>query len=144
MQIKKVFFICLMLSLWITPICFSSEKPELLKHYDGNIEIPNELFTIYQKLIEAFERGDAGDITQLSLPQCHKFNYEANQRPSWGYFDELNIPYVKSNIFDKYIRSVRKDAEGCYLIRTATTALWFIETKYLGWRLYRFLDKDIM
>jgi len=43
-----------------------------------------------------------------------------------------------------YFIATHKDAEGCYLLRTNTTALWFVETKTLGWKLYRYLDKPIM
>lgn len=38
---------------------------------------------------------------------------------------------------------VRKEGEGCYLVRTNTTALWFVETKSMGWKLYEYLDKPI-
>ena len=48
---------------------------------------------------------------------------------------------LKPAAVDTGIVFIRKDSENCYLIRTNTTALWFVETKSMGWKLYRYLDK---
>ncbi len=115
---------------------------ELLKHYRGSEQIPAGLFQAYARLVASLETGDAGEIERNGLP--HGLTISREERPA-GRRDcgnDINLPYVKSG-FQKEILTVRQDGEGCYLIRTASTALWFVETRHMGWRLYRWLDKPI-
>ncbi len=123
--------------------------PDILKHYHGDVEIPGELLETYEKLIGAFAEGDAGAINALSLPGSLTFTYDLRARNSKEhgedsvyYGQDTNIPFLKSR-FDRYIRVAGERGEGCYLLRTATTAMWFVETKRSGWKLYRYLDKPI-
>jgi len=124
--------------------CYAEDYSDLLQYYQEKekLPLPRQLYNAYQKLIAATARADAGDINQCCLPHSVTFTYEPRPIESREYGQDINIPFLKSG-FDKYIRNIRKDAEGCYLIRTGSTALWFIETKSLGWRLYRYLDKPI-
>jgi len=120
----------------------SEEKPELLKYYKGNEKIPDQLYEAYSKLVKAIETGDQGDINQLCLPHSVTFTIQERPEQSREYGQNMNIPFLK-NGFDKFVRNLRKDGEDCYLIRTGFSALWFIETKRMSWKLYRYLDKPI-
>jgi len=126
-----------------------ADKPEILKHYHGDVEIPEELLETYEKLIAAFAKGEAGAINALSLPSSLTFTYDPRPKESKAhggdsvyYGQDTNIPFLKSK-FDRYIRVADERGEGCCLLRTVTTAMWFVETKQSGWRLYRYLDKPI-
>ncbi len=56
--------------------------------------------------------------------------------------DDLNMPFLKEG-FVPEIWVFRQDAEGCYLVRTPTTGMFWVETKARGWRIYRYFDKPI-
>ena len=115
---------------------------ELLKHYRGSEPIPAGLFQAYSRLVAALQTGDAGEIERNGLPHGLTISQEERPASRRDCGNDINLPYVKSG-FQKEIISVRQDGEGCYLIRTASTALWFVETRHMGWRLYRWLDKPI-
>jgi hypothetical protein len=118
------------------------DEHEFLEFYQGDVSLPARLLDVYARLIEAFERGDSGDITVLSLPSAIDFTYDPRPDDSHGYGEDLNIPFVL-NEFDPYIRNISSDVTGSYLIRTGTTAMWFVKTHDSGWMLYRYLDKPI-
>jgi hypothetical protein len=141
-MIKKYIFIQLVAIAFFISFfsCYAEENTDLLNYYSGDVKLPDELYKTYQNLIETIATGDAGDINQYCLPQSVTFTYGMRKNREYG--QDINIPFLKNN-FDKYIRNIRKEAEGCYLIRTGTSALWFIYTKHLGWKLYRYLDKPI-
>ncbi len=120
----------------------SGQEPELLKYYSGNEKMPDRLYDTYSRLVNAIETGDQGDINRFCLP--HSITFTTEQRPQQHreYGQSMNIPFLKKG-FDKYIRNLRNDAQGCYLIRTNSSAMWFTQTGQMHWRLYRYLDKPI-
>ena len=131
---KKIAFILLLLITFSISAMAEIEKKDF--------KLPNELKKTYGKFIVAMKTGDAGTINKYCLPHAVSFTYEKREiTPNYG--KDINMPWAK-NGFSGEIFSVRKDGEGCYLIRTATTAMWFIHTKSMGWRLYGYLDKPIM
>jgi hypothetical protein len=102
--------------------------------------MPKELAETYQAFVKAMRTGNAGIINKLCLPHSVYFTYEKREKPEYG--QNINTHFAKSG-FDATVVLVRKDGDGCYLVRTNTTALWFIETKSMGWKLYEYLDKPI-
>ena len=54
----------------------------------------------------------------------------------------MNLPFLKSG-FSAAVLSARKDSDDCFLLRTGTTALSFVETKSGEWRIYRYFDKPM-
>ena len=134
--------VLLISGLLVTQSLGADEQPEFLKFYKGDVELPEGLVELYGKLLNAIENGDQGDICQHCLPSCVSFTIKERPEKSRDFGHDINIPFLKSG-FDKYVRSIRKDGEGCYLIRTNSTAMWFIETKSMGWRLYKYFDKPM-
>jgi hypothetical protein len=102
--------------------------------------MPDELAQTFASFVKAMRTGEAGTINKHCLPHAISYTYEKRKLP--GYGQDINTCFAK-NGFDATVASVRKDGAGCYLVRTNTTALWFIETKSMGWKLYRYLDKPI-
>ena len=86
------------------------------------------------------KKGEADTINKHCLPHAVSYTYEKRKLP--GYGQDINTQFAK-NGFDATVVLVREDGAGCYLVRTNTTALWFVETKSMGWKLYGYLDKPI-
>ena len=112
----KILVLSLLLAMSTVLPSFSDEP---------TIELPETLKTTYEDLVAAIKSGDSSTIKQYYLP----FSIEITDQ--------------QRESFDETIASVRKDDDNCYLVRTTTTALWFVETKTMGWKLYRYLDKPI-
>ncbi len=129
----KTFIFMALILFCISSFSFSGES--------NVVQLPRELQTAYDEFVLSMKSGDSGDINGYCLPHSVNFTYELRKDPEYG--QDINVPFAK-NSFDGTIVSVRKDAENCFLIRTNTTALWFVETKSLGWKLYRYLDKPIL
>lgn len=108
--------------------------------YIKNGTMPEKLQEAYNAFVKAMQSGDAGTINQHCLPHAITFTYEKRKNPKYG--QDINTHFSK-NGFDSTMVTVRKDSEDCFLIRTNTTALWFVETKATGWKLYKYLDKPI-
>ena len=144
MKIQKVllFVLSSLCVLSILNPVRSEPEQELLKHYKGSVKVPSDLYETYAKFIKAIESNDPGEINKLCLPQSVSFTSETRPNESREYGQDMNEPFLKQG-FEKYIFNVRKDGEGCYLLRTSSSAMWFIETKSMGWKLYRYLDKPI-
>ena len=134
---KEIYTCTLLISLFASSVFASDVNSQ-------KTELPNELKLIYDKFVEAMKTGDAGSINQYCLPHSVSFTYEKRENTGFGpgYGHDINTCWAKNGFIDK-IFSVRKDGEGCYLIRTCTTAMWFVETKSMGWKLYKYLDKPI-
>jgi hypothetical protein len=83
-----------------------------------------------------------GDLLPLILPQAVEITTAARPETSREYGTTISLPFLKSG-FHPNVFSIRKDAADSWLVRTGTTALWYVETKTGGWRVYRYLDKPI-
>lgn len=105
------------------------------------------MLTAYVKFAEtARQAGDStkllSALNRLILPQAVEFTTDRrpqeNDREFYG--ADINAPFLQSH-FDPNVMSIRKDSDDAWLIRTSTTALWFVETKSGAWFLYRYIDK---
>jgi hypothetical protein len=121
--------------LVLAVVCVDRSRAEPTKE-----TMPDELAKTLASFVKAMRTGDAGTINRYCLPHAVSYTYEKRKVP--GYGQDINTHFAK-NGFDATGVLVRKDGDGCYLVRTHTTALWFIETKSMGWKLYRYLDKPI-
>lgn len=117
------------------PLLASSKKITIL---------PDQLKVIYDNFLITLKTNDVGAINQFCLPNSITYTYDKRKDTGFGpgYGNDINLYWIK-NGFDGKIVSVRKDSENCYLIRTNSTAMWFVETKSTGWKLYKYLDKPI-
>jgi hypothetical protein len=102
--------------------------------------MPDELAETFESFVKAMRTGEAGTINKHCLPHAVSYTYEKRKNPEYG--QDINTHFAK-NGFSATVALVREDGAGCYLVRTHTTALWFIETKSMGWKLYRYLDRSI-
>lgn len=81
-----------------------------------------------------------GEVEQFCLP--HAVQISTELRPEAPSHRDINLPFLKTQ-FSAEVFSARKDSKDCYLIRTATTALHFVETRSGKWRIYAYVDKPI-
>jgi hypothetical protein len=54
----------------------------------------------------------------------------------------MNIPWMKKNFSEK-VMGCRKDPDDCFLIRTGTSYLFWVQTRSGEWRIYSYGDKPI-
>ena len=47
------------------------------------------------------------------------------------------------NGFSPQVRNLRKEGDDYYLIRTNSTAIWFVQSKSGAWKVYRYSDMPI-
>ena len=116
-------------------------NPDLFAGYDKKEPVPEGLRKAYTAFAGQAKKGERVDsyllphsavsITDKARPEKHS-----------EYGRDINIPFLKER-FAPAVFSVRKDPDDCYLIRTATTAIWYVETKSGAWKIYSYLDKPI-
>jgi ankyrin repeat protein len=104
--------------------------------------LPLELTRTYDELVKAFQSGKLEAIEKFCLPGKIKFTTAPRPGDRREYGQDVNLPFLKDG-FSKEVLNFSKNADGEYLIRTGTTALWFSKTKDGEWRLSKYLDKPI-
>ena len=107
-------------------------------------QLPRSLRSMYKKFSDTMYTGDIDSIKKYCLPGAISFTSgkRKNKELGMAYGPGINNFFVK-NGFSSYIVKMKKDGKGCYLIRTNTSTMWFIETKATGWKLYKYFDKPI-
>jgi hypothetical protein len=128
-MLKRLLLTCACMA-WLAGLTAEDAKPEL----------PADLQKTFAAFANAMKAGDVARIQAACLPHSVAITHEPRKNPEYG--QDINIPFAKET-FRAHIASVRKDGEGCYLIRTDTSAIWFVETRAMGWRIYKYLDKPI-
>jgi hypothetical protein len=104
--------------------------------------LPGGLAQAYEKFVQTAKTGDIGDLTALALPQSLSWSSEPRPQGKEEYGADLNLPFLK-NHFQSRVELVRSEGSDCWLLRTATSALWFVRLPQ-GWKLYHYLDKPMM
>jgi hypothetical protein len=112
----------------------------LFKEARSEDEIPKGLSDVFAKFVEAAKKD--GEVESFLLPHAAVKFGTRDPKGNIELGDEIDKGFLKTH-FRGEVFSVRKDPDDCYLIRTGTTALWFVETKSGVWKLYRYLDKPI-
>ena len=118
----------------------AAARKEVMAGYRGDVKMPNGLLIAYAKFVSGAKQGRVDK--SLYLPHSLTLTREPRSEKSREYGQDVNIPFLRKH-FDGRVQVLRKDGEGCYLIRTSTTGLQFVKTGSMGWRLYRYLDKPI-
>ncbi|MGC4005931.1 MAG: hypothetical protein QM811_23550 [Pirellulales bacterium] len=103
-------------------------------------DAPATLLDAYVKFAETATTG--GELAPLILPQAVEITTETRPDASREYGKAISLPFLR-NGFQPRVFSLRKDADDVWLVRTGSTAIWFVETKRGVWRVYRYLDKPI-
>jgi hypothetical protein len=113
----------------------------LFQDYKGDVKIPEALAKVYAEFVKLAQQPHS-DFLNILLPHSVSITNEERPAATRSFGQDLNLPFLQ-NQFQPRIWLIRQDSPDCYLIRTASSALWFVETKSQGWRLYRYLDKPI-
>ena len=108
--------------------------------YKSDDKVPQSLLDAHVEFATRATKG--GDLQPLLLPQAVEISSAARPEKSREYGTEISLPFLKSG-FQPKVFSIRRDAADAWLVRTGSTALWYVETKTGGWRVYRYLDKPI-
>ena len=125
-----------------------NEKPDVVpgaqyfEGHKGEDQIPAALVRRYGEFAEG-ARDPGGDFLSSLLPAS--IGISTRERPAATRYhgSDLNLPFLRKE-FEPHVWVVLKNGADCYLLRTTTSTLWFVETKSQGWRLYRYLDKPMM
>ncbi|MFH0801820.1 MAG: hypothetical protein V2A78_05470 [bacterium] len=135
-------FLAGFLLLSVAVFAMAGNERELLKDYRGNVVLPPELYRTYAGVVSAFNSGKQEEIEKFCFSGKIKFTTTPRAaKPEYG--QDINLPFLKDG-FDKFILNLRKDSDKEYLIRTGTTALWFLLCDDGKWKLVKYLDKPIM
>jgi len=117
----------------------AEEAPDPFRGYDGKEPVPEGLRQAYAGFARAARDGG---VESFCLPHAVTVSRQPRQGNSKEYGQDLNLPFLRDG-FSPAVRVVRKDSEDCYLVRTDTSALWFVRTGSGAWKVYRYLDKPI-
>ncbi len=125
--------------LWLGPIVAADADP--FEKYAGKEPVPEGLRTVFVAFAKQAARGE--DVTSFLLPHSAvTITRDERSEKNRDYGRDINLPFLKSH-FSAAVFSIRKDPDDCYLVRTGTTAIWFVETKSGAWKIYSYLDKPI-
>ncbi len=128
--------------LIILNLNFAMGKTNFLEKYKGKEEIPQQLYQTYKNLMKAFEKQNIKLIQKYCLSGSIGFVSKERSSEKIHYGTDISLPFLKK-YFQSDILFVRKDSKDTYLLRTDTTAFWFVKTDKTGWKLYKYLDKPI-
>ena len=123
--------------LAVATSAFCAEESDLFK--ECREPVPISLKDTYKQFATAARDGKP---EKFCLPNSVAISTASRPDKSKEYGQDLNIPFLKS-LFSVEVFSARKDADDCWLLRTGTSAIWFVQTKNGDWRIYRYVDKPI-
>jgi hypothetical protein len=114
--------------------------------YNGEVKLPADLLKTYTAFINELEEEPhlVSDIVKKHSLKQAIFIEEGQIRPdSVKYYgNEVNIAFLL-NQFQPQIMNARMEEEQTYLIRTGTSAMWFVKTVSSEWKMYKYLDKPV-
>jgi len=96
---------------------------------------------LLQALTEFLEAGKAGqDVAPFCLPGAVEVTKEARPEANRARGKDINLPFLKGGA-SQLLVGYRKEADDCYMLRTESSAIWWVETKSGKWLIYAYLDK---
>lgn len=110
----------------------------LFKETRSKDEIPKELIDTYARFVEAAKKD--GEVKKFFLSQAVRFTTRDTKDIEYG--EEIDKKFLITR-FQGAVQAFYKEPDDCYLIRTNTTAVRFVQTKSGDWKVYRYLDKPI-
>ena len=119
-----------------------SVRPPYVADYRSEPRVPETLLDAYVKFVEESRKGEARNLQSLILPQSVEIVTTPRVEATREFGTDINLPFLRSG-FDPKLVTARRDADDAWLLRTATTAVWFVQTKSGVWRIYRYVDKPI-
>jgi hypothetical protein len=118
----------------------TDEEKALLYEYDWKIMPPPGLIKAYAGFVKATKDPTEEALSAHLLPGAVEITTKERPNLDRQYGQDINLPYLKTG-FKAQILVIQKLNDGCYVIATGTSALWFVETKTQGWKIYRYRDK---
>jgi hypothetical protein len=105
-------------------------------------QLPTDLFATYQRFIKAALKPARRKLLQFCLAGSVDVTEAKRDEKSSAYGKDMNVPFMTTG-FDSTIVSISKKDDDCYLIRTNTSAVYFVRTASTGWKIYAYRDKPI-
>lgn len=104
--------------------------------------VPRELLSAYQTFVEAAKAGDIGALTALALPSSLPVSVAPRAQGKEEFGTDVNMPFLKKGFHPEIVR-IHNEKKNCYLIRTGSTALWYVRGADKRWWIYKYLDKPM-
>lgn len=112
------------------------DVPDPFREYKGKEPVPEGLREAYTGFVRA-ARG--GGVEAYLLTGAVKVTVKPRPKESRSEGDDINTDFLM-NGFSPLVRTVRNEGDDCYLIRTNSTAIWFVQSKSGAWKVYRYSD----
>jgi hypothetical protein len=113
--------------------------PDPFRDYKGKEAVPDGL----RKAFTGFTNSaKGGSVVAYLLPHSVETSIEPRPQEDRENGDDINADFLMKG-FSPLVQNVRNEGDDCYLIRTISSAIWFVETKSGEWKVYRYLDKPI-
>ncbi|QJW97540.1 hypothetical protein [Frigoriglobus tundricola] len=109
------------------------------REYAGKEPLPEGLRAAYTGFVRA---AKGGGVEGHLLPGAVQTSSKPRPKGSRDEGNDINEDFL-TNGFSPLVRNVRKEGNDCYLIRTDSTAIGFVQNKSGAWRVYRYADKPI-
>ena len=121
----------------------SFDAAEKKQPEDKRVPVPDGLREQYRAFVKAIPKVEAAeDVRPFCLPHAVEVTTKQRAQDKNPAQDGMNLPYLKTK-FSAEVVLVRKDSADCYLIRTATTALFYVNTRSEGWKIWCYSDSPI-
>ena len=117
----------------------ADDMPDPFREYKGKEPVPDALREAYTGFVRS---AKGGSVAAYVLPQAVPTSQKPRPADKREYGGDINEDFLK-NGFSPEVRVVRKEEDDCYLLRTGSTAIWFVQNKSGAWKVYRYLDKPI-
>lgn len=100
--------------------------------------IPQELRDAYTGFVSARKADNSAVhcLPGVEIPQENKLERAKLDRRGI-------VPPIVRERFASQVMIARKERDDCFLLRTNSTAIWFVQNKSGVWKVYRYLDKPI-
>lgn len=117
----------------------ADDVPDPFREYKGKEPVPEGLREAYTGFVRS---AKGGSVAAYVLPQAVATSQKARPADKREYGNDLNEDFLK-NGFSPDVQVVQKEEDDCYLLRTGSSAIWFVQNKSGAWKVYRYLDKPI-
>jgi hypothetical protein len=131
--------IAILTCLLAVPALAADDELDPFREYAGKTQPPRELKEAFAGFVRS---AKGGSVLAHLLPHSVDITREPRPAETREYGSGVNEDFLK-NGFTPMVFTVRDDGDDCYLIRTGSTALWWVQTKSGAWKVYRYMDKPI-
>ncbi len=111
------------------------------REYKGKEPVPEGLREAYTGFVRA-AAAKGGSVRGYLLPNSVESTVKPRPIDNRDYGDDINYDFLK-NGFSPQVQNLRKEGDDSYLIRTNSTAIWFVQNKSGTWKVYRYSDTPI-